>query len=364
MMPTIELGGDVLSGTSDVWAIFRTLRDASPAFQLKPKVLQTLAAVISCLKPGKGLICFASNQELQRRLAGVSDKTIRRHIADLVAASIIRRQDSPNGKRYSSRDPNTGQSEAYGFDLSPLVENASQWQNAYEVLQREQQHLRHLRTKILARLAWIDEAGQQITDTNAARKILRRTSLSVEQAASMLKEIETTVAMLKPQPSWPTPPTDVTAAAAATVAGSAEMSTAAGQNDRHQSKSLTKDLETEGPSNVKPIADDCETAVLKKLERGCENAMQFAMDPIRSWEGIERHAAMLAPMIGIDRGLKALAETRFGTKDAALAILAMVELQPGIRNMKAYFRSLVVGRRAASFDPRALVSRLNAAHGQ
>ncbi|WP_410217071.1 helix-turn-helix domain-containing protein, partial [Paracoccus sp. (in: a-proteobacteria)] len=121
------------NGTAeDVWSIYRTIRDAAPELRIKPKVIQTLAALISCLKPRRGMICFASNSELQRRLAGLSEKTIRRHIKELADAEIVRRQSSPNGKRYCTRDPESGAAEAYGIDLSPMVENAKRWQDALE----------------------------------------------------------------------------------------------------------------------------------------------------------------------------------------------------------------------------------------
>ena len=50
---------------------------------------------------------------------GMPEATLRRHLAALVAAGILLRRDSPNGKRYV-REGGEGR-ETYGFDLSLLI---------------------------------------------------------------------------------------------------------------------------------------------------------------------------------------------------------------------------------------------------
>ena len=86
--------------------------------------------------------------------------------------------------------------------------------------------------------------------------------------------------------------------------------------------------------------------------------MEFALEPVTTWDAADRHARLLAPMIGIDPTLLNQARERLGLRDAAITVLAMVQLQPRIRNMQAYFRSLVTGKRSVRFSPVALLNRL------
>lgn len=341
------------SGADPIWNIYRSLRDAASAFGLKPKVMQTLAALLSCLKPGKGMICFASNNELQRRLGGVSDKTIRRHINELAAAGVLQRHDSPNGKRYSSRDPLSGEVEAYGIDLSPMIQKAPLWEGVLAELEIEAGRIRHCRTKLLARLARIDTLGNGEIDTDAIRKILRRKSVTSQDIEGLLDAAEKALGSVEGS-ALPSSET----AGTPNLAEQPQMSASGGQNDRDHSMSKTEDKETDSARPNSATASGTVGEVLRKLHRACNDAMQFAIEPIESWQGIHRHAKMLAPMIGIDQGLIKAARTRLGDDQAALSIIAMVQLQPRVRNMQAYFRSLITGRRSEGFNVAYLLDKL------
>ena len=48
---------------------------------------------------------FPSNNKLRSRAYGMSEPTLRRHLASLVKAGLLIRRDSPNGKRYARRGP-------------------------------------------------------------------------------------------------------------------------------------------------------------------------------------------------------------------------------------------------------------------
>lgn len=337
----------------ETWGVFRVLRDAAPRLGIKPKVVQTLSALLSCLKPGRGMICFASNAELQRRLAGVSDKTIRRHLAELAEAGVIQRRSSPNGKRYSTRDPLSGTVEAYGIDLSPMIENRERWSSALAEAERDKAHIRHLRTKILARLAWIDDRGQDGINTTAARTVLRRTSLTPALLEEILAELDDSMREDdEPQPPYPSDALEIKENRAD------RMTATAGQNVRHLLKSYHEDHESDSREKAEEAHEDGEKGMLMKLQMGCPSAMEFALEPVTTWDAADKYAGILAPMIGIDHALLAQARERLGLRDAAITVLAMVQLQPRIRNMQAYFRSLVAGKRSSGFNPVTLLDRL------
>ncbi|WP_275041650.1 plasmid replication protein RepC, partial [Leisingera sp. ANG-M7] len=106
------------------WDALRELAAARKIYGLNDRDLSVLQALISFLpgtdvdpQPGVTVV-HPSNRAICERLNGMPNSTMRRHMAKLVAAGILIRRDSPNGKRYVRRSQ--GEGVAYGFDLSPL----------------------------------------------------------------------------------------------------------------------------------------------------------------------------------------------------------------------------------------------------
>lgn len=95
--------------------------------------------------PSCDLIVFPSNRQLGQRAHGMAPATLWRHLTALVQAGLIIRRDSPNGKRYARKDA-SGQerfSDAFGFDLTPLVARAPEFEALAEE-ERAQQKKRYL----------------------------------------------------------------------------------------------------------------------------------------------------------------------------------------------------------------------------
>jgi replication initiation protein RepC len=82
----------------------------------------------TALTPGPDLVVFPSNRELSVRAHGPSPTTLRRALSQLVEAGLVIRRDSPNGKRYARRGEGGQIEQAFGFDLSPLVARAGEFE--------------------------------------------------------------------------------------------------------------------------------------------------------------------------------------------------------------------------------------------
>src|SRR5690606_1737591 len=95
-----------------------------------------------------GLIVWPSNEQLMARANGISPATLRRHLAVLVECGLIIRRDSPNGKRFARRGQDGAIEAAYGFDLSPLLARAEEFQDMAEAVQREQKAHRMARERL------------------------------------------------------------------------------------------------------------------------------------------------------------------------------------------------------------------------
>ena len=90
---------------------------------------------------GEGLIVFPSNQQLALRAHGMAPATLRRHLAALVDCGLIIRRDSPNGKRFARKGQGGAVEMAFGFDLSPLVARAEEFEAWAEEVRAEERAL-------------------------------------------------------------------------------------------------------------------------------------------------------------------------------------------------------------------------------
>jgi replication initiation protein RepC len=98
-----------------------------------------------------GLVVFPSNKALGQRAHGMVSTTLWRHLTVLVQAGLIIRRDSPNGKRYARKvGAAAGErfSDAFGFDLTPLVARAPEFEAMAEELRALQMQRRLLKERI------------------------------------------------------------------------------------------------------------------------------------------------------------------------------------------------------------------------
>jgi replication initiation protein RepC len=126
------------------WKVFRTITECREALGISDRALSVLNALLTCLPEtamtaGPDLTVFPSNAQLSLRTHGMPETTLRRHLRALVDAQLIIRKDSPNGKRYARRGEGGGIEQAYGFDLTPVVARAEEFEHlAAEIRQRRQ----------------------------------------------------------------------------------------------------------------------------------------------------------------------------------------------------------------------------------
>src|SRR4051794_10826368 len=134
--------------TAHKWRVFRNLTEAKERLGVSDRALAVLSALLTfhpdtALVPCDDIVVFPSNRELSVRAHGPAPATLRRALAQLVAAGLVIRRDSPNGKRYARRGQGGSIEQAFGFDLTPLVARAAKFERlAGEV--RAEARARHL----------------------------------------------------------------------------------------------------------------------------------------------------------------------------------------------------------------------------
>ena len=135
------------------WKVFQAITEAKDKLGLPDRAIAVLQALLSfhqetALTAGDPLIVFPSNEKLCSRAHGIAPATLRRHLTALVEAGIVIRRDSPNGKRYARRGVDGEVSLAFGFELTPLVARAEEFEALAAEVQAERRALRLARERI------------------------------------------------------------------------------------------------------------------------------------------------------------------------------------------------------------------------
>lgn len=129
------------------WKVFQTIREARELIGATDRALAILNALLSFhpeteLTGDGELIVWPSNEQLMARANGMPATTLRRHLAVLVECGLIIRRDSPNGKRFARKGRGGQVEQAYGFDLSPIVARAEEFQELADSVRAEKNAFR------------------------------------------------------------------------------------------------------------------------------------------------------------------------------------------------------------------------------
>jgi replication initiation protein RepC len=313
--------------------IVETLRKAAPLLGLKPSVLSTLEAMLSCLAPKRNHhVVFASNATLAFRRNGITDRTLRRHIEMLCEAGLLERRDSPNRKRFTRHSTTEGTTLRFGLDLSPLFSRLAEIAALASQVTAEQEELRYLRCLLRSTL----HAHSDHPMAPEAAKYLRRKT-DIATLKSILSELpETGLEAEIDQPTMPK---------------SNETTATNGQNVRHHHS-----------SNIEYTDIKSAAFTLTDLKSACPEAMQYAVRPIETIDDVLEHAQTLAPMLGIDNANYKSAQAHVGPLGAAITVWSLLQYHTRIRSVGAYFRSLTSGHKSTNFDPFLLIHQLLRQH--
>lgn len=279
------------------WQLFDALVTAREDWGLKDRTLSVLHALLSFLPRGERirLTVFPSNRRLRERLMGMPESTLRRHLARLVAAGLVARRSSPNGKRYRVGQ---GEETTFGLDLAPFFASGSDILARADRAERLRERLRVLRAKLRLAIARIGE-GEGVADL---ARLLRR---KVEPEA-----LEAALATLPP-----------------------ETAVAAARNER------------DSYSGTESKSPDAETVALTALSE-VETLMG---QPMRDADAMATTGQECARMIGAHDAWVYAARVR-GPAWATMALALLLPRVEWIRRPERYLRTLTERSRAGTFD--------------
>lgn len=358
--------------TADKYTVLDDLRAARAQFGISDRDLGVLAALLSFhtgreLDAEDPLIVYPSNRTLSDRAFGMAESTLRRHLAALVAAGLILRHDSPNGKRYAARDQRGTVVRAFGFSLRPLLVRAAEIAAGAQNARAQALQMRRLREDVVLMLrdatkllAYAEETGVAVTDSPLQVRLMEvRRAMRRRLNASELGALQ-----------------DETAGILAEVSGifgtkTNNMSGSDAQNGRHYQNSNkdTSDFESsaekragqaEVPDTKKPQSGDSTEPKLPLhlVLKACPDILPYARDPVRHWHQLIATASEVRAMMGISAEAWETAQNAMGPATAAITIAAILQRVDAIRNPGGYLRALSAQAETQGFSPGPMVMAL------
>jgi replication initiation protein RepC len=358
------------------WQLFRTLTEIRESLGISDRTLGLLNALLTfhpetalTLPRAEGvgedpagagcdLIVFPSNRQLSLRAHGMAEKTLRNHLSALVGAGLIIRRDSPNGKRYARKAVGGADrfSEAFGFDLTPLVARAAEFEAVAEQRRVERRRLQIAKERIslhrrdIAKLIALalEESAPGPWEDLRLRYLGLLTPLRQVGSLPAAIELEARLSALRGD-----------------VAKALELFVSASKNtgndgifDRHQSNSKSQSPSDSEPATKRQDAT-IEDAIIGKTEiqdgslgraaetkalplglvlEACPDVADYARNgDITSWSDFRQAVGLIRPMIGISPDAWREAQDVLGADPAHVAVAAI--LQRSIHSTEAAGRA-------------------------
>jgi replication initiation protein RepC len=347
-----------LGASTEKWRVFQHIREAREPLGATDRALAILNALLSFypandLTAEAGLIVWPSNDQLIARSNGMSPATLRRHLSVLVQCGLIIRRDSPNGKRFARKGWGGQIDQAFGFDLSPLVARAQEFEALAEGVKAEKRALRVSRERLtllrrdIVKLMetgleegvpgdWSRYQGSYLETIarlprNAARQVTDQIGDELEH---LYVEIRQTLE---------------------SFANSEKLNGNESQNERHiQNSNPEKHKDSEDRSRPKKeeageafVDGNVQSLPKRDLPLGivldaCPGLRDLSGGkPISNWRDFVDIAELARPMLGISSSAWAEALAVLGAREAAITLAAIYQKGDAIKSSGGYLRSLV-----------------------
>jgi len=354
------------------WKVFRAICVARPRLGVSERALSVLNALLSFYPEttlsGDDLIVFPSNEQLSLRAHGMPASTLRRHLAGLVDAGLVLRRDSPNGKRYARKGRGGELQFAFGFDLSPLVARADEFEGLAAEIEAEARAVKLARERItlcrrdIAKMiatgieegvptrregqgpaSWQDVHGTFRAVVEGLPRTATRQQL--EEAAEALSQLADDIRILLE-----------------TQVKTTNMSGNESQIERHIQNSKPEPLIDLEPASERSGAG--EPIVLHpQLKRegetvfplgmvldACPDIADYSRGGISNWRDVLAAASVVRSALGVSPSAWEEAQTVLGEKSAAIVIAAILQRGASITSAGGYLRELTRKAQSNAFS--------------
>ncbi|UJQ96123.1 plasmid replication protein RepC [Mariluticola halotolerans] len=388
------LAGNMLADTcpgtlkADKWEVLRHCITAKSALGVSDRALTVLSALLSChketeLRGDESLVVFPSNRELARRAHGISEPTLRRALAQLVAARLLVRRDSPNGKRYARRGQGGAITRVFGFDLKPLLARAADIALMAEDVEAERREMVDLRERITLLRRDIAKGfmlAEEIEHQNAIAA-LREAYLglkggnmrqfSADDLGALAFDLEQLLGQLTK------------------ILNNKLISSNMNANDRHierhkqdSNQTLISDsegsrkTELEGKSSVQPLTPDwaepeaaeggkpephpenASALPLGNILEACPSIRDYGRHGVGNWSELVAAARLARAALGISPSAWDDAAGAMGQGGAAVTVATILERHAEIASPGGYLRALTDKAAHGKFTPAPVIQAL------
>ena len=346
----------------DKWKLFRLICEARPLIGVSDRALVVLNALLTFypdsdltypdadLDDKTTLIVFPSNERLSQRAHGMAPATLRRHLAALVDAGLIIRKDSPNGKRFKRNGKYGQETVAYGFNLTPLLARATEFENMALHIRMEKAALKATREE----LTLVRRDVSKLIEMGIAEGVPADWETMSTQYASIAASIRrvTHLDELKRALSALTKLRDKVHNLLETHLNSENTSGNAAQNDQHIHNSNTNSLyeyekafgkRKKEISEQKPEAPKTEVRSfpLGMVLQACRSISIYSPSSrVGSWSELNQAVEVVRPMLGITESAYRDACTTMGTEQASIVVSCILQRQDRISSAGGYLRAL------------------------
>jgi replication initiation protein RepC len=369
------------------WQIYRAICEAKVALGATERSLAVLNALLTfhpetvltvprravgdeAAENAPGLIVFPSNHQLALRAHGMAPATLRRHLAVLVDCGLLIRRDSPNGKRYARKGQGGVIETAFGFDLTPLVARAAEFERLAEAARTERREYLVVREGItlvrrdIAKMIAVgaeegvpgDWRGFQEAYLVLARRIPRTATKA--ELEPLLDELGGLAEQIRK--------------VLETHVNSQNKSANESHFGRHIQSSNTNPNESEpAPQQsrgvVVPKSDapsvrrgpaqnlDGDPPSQRRFPLGmvleaCPDIVDYARHGISSWRDFVATASLVRSVLGISPSAWEEASAVLGDEDAAVVVAAILQRAEAIKSPGGYLRNLTGRARGGQFS--------------
>lgn len=344
------------------WHVWRNLTEAKDRLNITDRSLAVLNALLSfhqetALVADADLVVFPSNRELSIRAHGIASATLRRHLASLVEAGLIIRRDSPNGKRYARKGQGGEIEQAFGFDLTPLVVRALEFEIAADEVRAQRRACALMREQITllrrdiaktidagveqgVQAPWADYAHLLLVLSQGLLRVLSQRELGVrlEALRALYKDVAKSLAI---------------------IIETNDSSVNESQNERHIQNSNPDTHDTE-PASQKgrretPRAKSTSPESLKAYPLAmvldaCPAIMDWTTASIQNWNDFVKAASVVRGALGISPSAWEEASHAMGEAQASVCVAAILQRSDSIASPGGYLRALTDKAKVGQFS--------------
>ncbi|SDR64311.1 replication initiation protein RepC [Rhizobiales bacterium GAS113] len=345
------------------WQVFRAICEGKAAIGVSDRALAVLNALLTfhpetALTGDGDLIVFPSNTQLALRAHGMPPTTLRRHLAALVDCGLVIRRDSPNGKRYARKGQGGAIEQAFGFDLTPLVARAAEFEQHAEAARAERHALTLVRERItLCRRDIVKMIATGIEEgvpadwqalhaayvAIAARIPRTATRLELEPIADELGDLAGGIRILL-ESHVKTQNMD------ANESRSGQHIQNSNPKPQIESERVLQASTAGLEPSPEPSRPPTRSFPLPMVLQACPDIIDWAKHGISSWRELLTTAGNVRSALGISASAWDDARAVLGDEDAAVVVAAILQRAEMIKSAGGYLRSLTEKARVGQFS--------------